>query len=106
MIRITFCPQKYELAITGHALQNEKGKDIVCAAVSTLFYTLGQALLDSEEMLKEKPVFLDEEGQGYLSCKPKKKYEEKIGLIYRTILQGLGMIEENYKKYLEMVIVG
>ena len=43
MINITFKPNTYELEITGHAGHDVKGKDIVCAAVSTLFYTLGQA---------------------------------------------------------------
>lgn len=106
MINITFNPHTLEIKIEGHAGQNKKGKDIVCAAISTLFYTLGQALIDSEHMLEEKPIFKDEDGHGYLICKPKAEYEGNIARTYWTILIGFELLEKNYSKYVKLVIRG
>ena len=106
MTTVTFDPKTLELEIKGHAGQNTKGKDIVCAAISTLFYTLGQALIDSEDMLEEKPIFKDEDGAGYLCCKPKEEYECNIARSYWTILEGFELLSKNYPKYVNLVIRG
>lgn len=106
MITITFKPKTLELEINGHAGQNEKGKDIVCSAISTLFYTLAQALYDSESMLEEKPIIKEKDGAGYILCKPKKEYEGNIACIYRTVLVGLQMVAEEYKNFVKFVLMG
>ena len=106
MIRITFNPYKLELEIKGHAKHGKKGEDIVCAAVSTLFYTLGEALFASREMLTKEAVFKDENGKGLISCVPKPEYEGNIARTYWTILTGLELIEKNYKKNVRLRIVG
>lgn len=106
MITITFNPKKLELQIAGHADFGKKGEDIVCSAVSTLFYTLGQALFESREMLKESPTINDEEGNGFISCKPKPEYEGNIARTYWTILIGFQLIEQNYENYLKIEVLG
>ena len=106
MINITFNPKTLELEIKGHAGHNKKGEDIVCSAISTLFYTLGQALYESIDMLKEELIFKDEEGNGYLCCKPKEEYQGNISRTYWTILIGVQMVSENYKKNVTFKIVG
>lgn len=106
MINITFNSKTLELDINGHAGQDEKGKDIVCSAISTLFYTLGQAIVDSREMLEENPVIKYKDGAGYLCCKPKAEYEGNILRSYWTILEGFQMIATEYKKFVTLVIVG
>lgn len=106
MINITFKPKTLELEIKGHAEQNEKGKDIVCSAISSLFYTLGQTLLDSEEMLEEKPIIKHDEGAGYICCAPKEEYEGNIVSIYRTILIGMQMVAEEYKNFVKFTLAG
>ena len=106
MINITFKPKTFELEINGHAGQNEKGEDIVCSAVSTLFYTLGQSLIDAENMLEQAVEFKDENGNGYLHCKPSKEYEANISLMWLTILKGFELVAINYSKYVNFVIEG
>ena len=106
MINITFKPNTLELEIKGHSEHSKKGEDIVCSAISTLFYTLGQVLYDSKEMLKEEPLFKDEEGNGYLCCIPKEEYQGNISRTYITILTGMQMVAENYKKYVTFKVEG
>ena len=106
MINVKFNPKAFELDITGHAEHGEKGEDIVCSAISTLFYTLGEALYESKAMMAEDIVFSDEDGNGHLSCKPKAEYEANVSLIYWTILTGFDLVAKNYKKFVKLEVVG
>ena len=106
MINIEFNPKTFTLDITGHAEHNKKGEDIVCAAISTLFYTLAEALYESKAMLEEPIDFSDEDGNGHFSCKPKSEYEANVSLIYWTILTGFELVSKNYKKNVNLYIVG
>ena len=106
MINITFNPKTFSLDITGHAEHCKKGEDIICSAISTLFYTLGEALNESRKMLEEDIKFSDEEGNGHLFCKPKAEYEANISLIFWTILTGFDLVAKNYKKNVKLVVVG
>ena len=106
MINIKFNPNTYERDITGHAEHGKKGEDIVCAAISALFYTLAESLYYSEHMLEETFDFSDEDGNGHISCKPKPEFEGNISLIYWTILNGFEVIEKNYEKNIKLLVVG
>ena len=106
MINIRFDPKTFTLDITGHAEHGKKGEDIVCSAISTLFYTLAQSLYESKHMMSEDIAFSDEDGNGHLSCKPKAEYEANVSLIYWTILTGFELVEKNYKKNVNLLVVG
>lgn len=102
MIEITFHPEKLEVKVNGHAGWAEKGEDIVCSAVSILFYTLVQAVLDSKEMCKEDPVVTIEDGNGSISCKPKEEYVTTMQRTYWTILTGFELLAKEYNEYVSL----
>jgi uncharacterized protein YsxB (DUF464 family) len=104
MIKVTFNPDKLKLQVKGHADHGKKGEDIVCAAVSTLFYTLGEALWESRDMLQEPPNITDDNGYGFIICKPKPEYEGNIARTYWTILVGFELIAKNYAKNLKIEV--
>ena len=104
MIEVKFNPKTMELSINGHAGHGKKGKDIVCSAVSTLFYTLGEALWQSAAMLHEEPLIKEEDGEGYIVCRPKEEYEGNIARTYWTVLVGLQMIAEQYPKNVKFIV--
>lgn len=104
MINITFEPKTLELRVEGHAEHGKKGEDIVCSAISTLFYTLATTLNESEEMLKDAPTISDEGGNGYIKCTPKEEYEKNITLMYYTILTGLDMVASTYPKNVSFTV--
>ena len=106
MIEIKFKPQTLELSVTGHAGAAEKGKDIVCSAVSMLFYTLAQAVTDSEDMLTEAPVIEIEDGNGSVSCKPKDVFLATMQRTYWTVLTGFELLTQGYKDYVSFSVVG
>ena len=76
----------------------------MCSAISTLFYTLGEALYEQKEMMAEDIVFSDEDGNGHLSCKPKAEYEANVSLIYWTILTGFELVAKNYEKNVNLLV--
>lgn len=96
MIKVTFTPSKYDLAIEGHAGCGEKGQDIVCSAASILFYTYGQSLSESKGMLEGDMEFADKDGFGHCACTPKKGYEGNIARSYWTVMQGFILLARNY----------
>ena len=96
MIKITFRPDDFDVVVDGHADFAEKGNDIVCSAVSTLFYTLGQTLFESREMLSEDVIFEDKDGKGHLKCVPKSEYVGNIARSFLTIMQGFLLVAGNY----------
>ena len=98
MINITFKPDTFTLDVTGHAEHGEKGEDIVCAAISTLFYTLAEALYDIRHMMEGDIVFSDEDGNGHISCEPKAEFEANVSLVFWTILKGFELVSKNYEK--------
>jgi uncharacterized protein YsxB (DUF464 family) len=106
MINIEFNPKALQLDIKGHAGQEEKGKDIVCSAISILFYTLAQNLHESVEMLKEVPTIKNNDGEGYICCKPKEEYEGNIALMYKTILTGMQLVATEYPEFVTFKVGG
>lgn len=86
-----------KLSIVGHAGEDEKGKDIVCSAVSILFYTLAQTMADAaDEYLEENPEITYADGEGYITCKPKKGYEQNVYERWETVLTGFDLMRLNY----------
>ncbi len=106
MIKIKFNPKTYALDITGHAKHGEKGEDIVCAAISTLFYTLAESLYECKHMMAKDIVFSDEDGNGHIRCKPKAEYEANVSLVFWTILKGFDLVARNYEKNVNLHVVG
>ena len=105
MIEIKFKPKTMMVKVTGHAGQAEKGQDIVCSAVSILFYTLAQAVMDSRELLVDEPLIITNDGDGLVACKPKEGYEGVIQRTYWTILTGFELLAQEYKDYVSFTVL-
>lgn len=100
MIEINFKPNEYEISVSGHANYAEEGKDIVCAAVSMLFYTLA-ASLDEKICTCEKTI---DKGSSTIKCIPQEKYVQNIALIFWTIMNGFELLAESYQDHVKLTI--
>ncbi len=105
MIKVTFDAETMELTMEGHAGAAERGKDIVCSAVSTLFYTLAYALAENGAAFDQPPEVEIRDGYGRIRCVPKDEYVGTIQLIYWTILIGLEKVAENNSKFVSFTSV-
>ncbi len=100
MIRVTIDVEGMRLEIEGHAHYAPPGQDIVCAAVSTLAYTLAQNL---ELMLFEEDYTADfESGHAWIEARPPEPLAEQCRGIFMTIANGFAMLEAQYGQYVQL----
>lgn len=92
-----------EAKITGHAYSNEPGKDLVCAAVSTLAQTLVNAV-ESIGGIPEKSYFLKIDN-GHLELRLKDNdLNDVVDIIFKTFRVGIEGIEGTYSKYVKLKV--
>lgn len=87
--------------LKGHAGYDVSGKDIVCAAVSTLVINTINSI---EQLSKDKFIFENDESTGYI----KLLLEDKVSLESRILLESLvlglkSILENENKKYIRIV---
>jgi len=106
MINISIVTDKkgfvWGFEIKGHAGYDEYGKDIVCAAVSTLAYTAVGAISEMTKMVTYS------QKDGYMKCNIPRNISDDnkntIKIILDTIVIGFKQIELSYKGYVKVII--
>lgn len=95
---------RYDLSVKGHAGSDVKGRDTVCASVSTLVYTLAQNLKDCEKngMIEENPTIRLVEDDTYISYRPKEGHEQSMLILFLGIQRGLELVQSNYPQYVHI----
>lgn len=84
---------------SGHTGYAENGKDIVCAAVSSLSLTCALAL---EEIAKLKTITRRDDKKGWLKIMIDGETNPQSQTILQTFLLGIAQIQENYSKYIKL----
>lgn len=94
---------KNVIEVTGHAGYAPVGQDIVCASVSTLFYTLAQnvRILNCEKKLKSHDIVL-QEGYSRIKAEALKNYENEVNLLFEYIKIGLQLLEHSYSSFIQI----
>ena len=91
--------KKDQLLVTGHTGYADKGKDIICAAVSVLTESLGQALLDmGAEGIRIKLT----DGEARIRFVPSEKTEGAMAVVSA----GFRMLAASYPHYVEIANQG
>lgn len=98
--------RNFSVKVKGHANFDEKGKDIVCSAVSALFYTLYETLsiLKEDGMLESLDGNIDE-GEASIECKPKTEFIGNVSMAFLTVSVGLNLIADNYKENVKVTMI-
>ncbi len=89
------------IIIEGHSNFAEYGKDIVCAGISTLIFTLVNMVLD-EECYKRLKLIRNIVRDGYV-CLEFESFdfsEERISGVVDTVMTGFLMLAEQYPKHI------
>jgi len=89
--------------VSGHANQNEYGKDIVCSASSILAFTLAQNVSDmhKEGKLRKRPTIELKEGKGKIVCKPKKDFWAEAINLFISFKVGYELLAANYPEFVQ-----
>lgn len=91
------------LIIEGHAGSAEKGRDLVCAAVSALAVTLVACLRDREadgQVILRRCVVRD--GYVCVEAAPATENEEPLRAVFETVVTGLRLLADCYPDYVRM----
>jgi hypothetical protein len=94
MIEIKLKPR--EVVITGHAKSDVKGKDLVCCAVSTLYYSLIANLLHYTNDIE----YDGEEGHARVFIK---KYNAGAARSYRFFKIAIKELEKKYPTFIKIL---
>lgn len=107
MIKIVYYRSYHRVTAEGHACSAEDGRDLVCAAVSALIYTLAnnvERLSNSGsvrcEALKTEP------GDAEISCTPRHNMRHVSTLIFDTVCTGLACLAAQYPQYVSYEVRG
>lgn len=84
------------LKLSGHAMFDEEGKDIVCAGVSAVIF----AGLNTIENLKGFKVEIKDKSSICVETISKVNTHDKV--VLDVVFNGLKSIEEEYSKYVEI----
>lgn len=100
MVIIEYFPEDYRLRARGHAGSGDPGRDLVCAGVSALVLTLRENLL---ELQKTGGVTLRvlaaELGAAQFWCEPAQGKEERLRLVFETVVTGFDLLERLFGDY-------
>lgn len=96
---------EYKVAVWGHAGYSETGGDIVCAAMSILYFTLADTLK------RNRDKFLDlniEQGDGSVTirCVPQEGYASLVDTILEMFTNGARLMHENYPNNVLLILKG
>ena len=100
MMHIRIDVENMCVEVSGHAGYAPAGQDIVCAAVSTLIYTLAQNLalcLHPDDYTTKI-----EDGYAYIKANPPDISTEECRDIFMIIANGLMMLEAEYGQYIQV----
>lgn len=93
-----------EIHAKGHANYAERGKDIVCASVSILIYTLIESI--DERELSSPPVIEAKAGETLIRVKPKSENRGKICAVFEVIANGFELLQKNFPENVKFRRVG
>ena len=82
--------------VSGHANTAPFGQDLVCAAVSTLTYTLINYIKEHSDMFRVKDITADTPGYVYIVAIPHSEDKEKWGWVFEVIKIGYEMVAEEF----------
>lgn len=89
-----------EIKVIGHSGYDKRGRDIVCAAVSTACQ-MAVAGIENQALARTETQLRD----GFLSCKISEEREEGADFLLNSLMMTIYQIAEQYKKYLFIVEV-
>ena len=107
MIRVVYHRTFKKVSIEGHAFSGEPGHDLVCAAASTLAYTLANTVenMSAANQCKDKKISL-EIGKAFITCRPVLRYTNTVTLLFDTLCSGFALLAHNYPENISYEVRG
>ena len=94
-----------QMEMQGHAETAPKGQDLVCAAATTVAYTLAQAVqfLYEQNRLLEKPVIQIVDGYAHIQVYPRKCALAETLMTFWVAQAGAFVLERNFPQAVSLM---
>ena len=95
----------YIFRCEGHAGAAEKGRDIVCSAVSILSYTLAQSAINlyNEGLLSEEPITNVKDGFVEIKIKPRTDTRDGVSRTIAVVQTGYLLLSHSYPDFVSVI---
>ena len=105
MIQVIYHRNYNRLTVTGHAGSAEPGHDLVCAAASTLAYTLAANVANMADARQVRgPIIKMDAGDTEISCNPRHNLKATVTLVFDSICVGFSMLAHDHPEYISYTI--
>ena len=93
MIRAVYERSAHRLAVTGHAVEEDGSRELLCTAAATLTYTLAAALVDlcAAGQISEPDACL-QPGNSLLHCHSSHASRGAVLLTFDTVARGFALL--------------
>lgn len=106
MIEVIYHRDIYRVTVKGHAHSAEKGKDLICAAVSTLVCTLAANVSNISEHLREPITIRLDDGDAEIHCTPVRAMRNTVKLVFDSVCVGFDLLARKYPEFISYVVMG
>lgn len=97
MITATYYRKLHKVTIKGHAKTAEKGRDLLCASVSVLAYTLAANAMELRDMGATRHITTRlDEGDTEISVVPKSRHAAVTELVLSSVCVGLELLASQH----------
>ena len=106
MIRVRYTPEKFRILVEGHAGSAEKGRDLVCAGVSTLVLTLAEnvARMKKAGWLEGHAVEIMA-GKARVQCLPREEWKGAAEVVFGAVFAGFDLLGKKWPEFVRVEVV-
>lgn len=101
MTTVSYDPEQFRIEIKGHAGMAPAGRDLACASVSTLVFTLMNAASAVEEY-RTHIMTCKKDACIRVECDPDQEHEQLCSEMFRTIMFGFEALQELHPEYIHL----
>lgn len=107
MIEVIYHREQNLVTITGHARSDEYGRDLVCAAVSSLALTLTANVAHlAAQGLARQPVMKLQQGKAEIGCRVKKPHRDQVRLVFQSLCLGFELLATQWPEHVRYSVRG
>ncbi len=106
MIRVRYTPDKFRVTVEGHAGSAERGRDLICAAVSTLVLTLAEnvARMKKAGWLEGHGVEIMA-GKARIQCLPREEWTGAAEVVFGAVFAGFELLGRKWPEFVKVETV-
>ena len=106
MVEVRYYRDRCRVSISGHAMSDEKGRDLICASCSTLAEVLGTFVenMKASGQVRYPTVKLND-GDALIECNAP-RYKASITLVFDAICAGFEHLAHDYPEHVSYEIIG